>query len=115
MQIRIPAALLCCCIPLSAAIAETVVVNDQVQVRESQIDRPKRGSTMSEVEKRFGAPVARHATVGGNLPHQPPITRWDYNAFSVVFERDRVVDTVVTGGATSAAPASEPAQQRPQS
>jgi hypothetical protein len=114
MQIRIPAALLCCCIPLSAALAETVVVNDQVQVRESQLDRPKRGSTMSEVEKRFGAPVSRHATVGGNSPHQPPITRWDYNGFAVVFERDRVIDTVVTGGETST-PASASPQQQPQS
>ena len=110
MQIRIAAALLCCFIPLSTALAETVVVNDQVQVRESQIDRPKRGSTMSEVEKRFGAPVARRATVGGNSPHQPPITRWDYNGFAVVFERDRVVDTVVTGGGTSS-PASQSPQQ----
>jgi hypothetical protein len=114
MQIRIPVALLCCCIPVCAAVGETVVVNDQVQVRESQIDRPKRGSTMSEVEKRFGAPVSRHATVGGNSPHQPPITRWDYNSFSVVFERDRVIDTVVTGGDSSASPSPEQSQ-RPQS
>jgi hypothetical protein len=113
MQIRIPAALLCCCIPLSAALAETVVVNDQVQVRESQLDRPKRGSTMSEVEKRFGAPVSRHATVGGNSPHQPPITRWDYNGFAVVFERDRVIDTVVTGGETSTPASASPQQQPP--
>jgi hypothetical protein len=117
MQIRILAALLCCCIPVRAALAETVVVNDQVQVRESQVDRPKRGSTMSEVEKRFGAPVSRHATVGGNSPHQPPITRWDYNGFSVVFERDRVIDTVVMGGETPAPASESPAQQpaQPQS
>ena len=116
MQIRIPAALLCCCVPLSAAIAETVVVNDQVQVRESQIDRPKRGSTMSEVEKRFGAPVSRHATVGGNSPHQPPITRWDYNSFSVVFERDRVIDTVVTGDSSaSPSPSASDQSQQPRS
>jgi hypothetical protein len=52
---------------------------------------------MSEVEKHFGAPVARHPTVGG-APHQPPITRWDYNTFSVFFEHDRVIHAVVTGG-----------------
>lgn len=117
MQIRIPVVLLCCCVPVCAAVAETVVVNDQVQVRESQVDRPKRGSTMGEVEKRFGAPVSRHATVGGNSPHQPPITRWDYNNFSVVFERDRVIDTVVTGGESPASPSqSAPEQsQQPQS
>ncbi|HYB33292.1 MAG TPA: hypothetical protein VED45_07670 [Steroidobacteraceae bacterium] len=101
MQTRILAALLCGCTLVSAAAAETIVVNDQVQVRESQVQLPKRGSTMGEVEKQFGAPVTRHPTVGG-APHQPPITRWDYNGFSVVFERDRVIDSVVV---SSAAPA----------
>jgi hypothetical protein len=99
MKTRMLAALLAAGAAAAAAtaVAETIVVNDQVQVRESQVDRPKRGSTMSEVEKHFGAPVNRHPTVGG-APHQPPITRWDYNGFSVFFERDRVIDAVVTGG-----------------
>jgi hypothetical protein len=102
MEIRLLAALLVACMPVCGAVAETIVVNDQLQVRESQAG-PKRGSTMSEVEKRFGAPVTRHPAVGGGSPHQPPITRWDYNGFSVFFERDRVVDTVVTGAETPAA------------
>jgi hypothetical protein len=94
MHTRILAvALLCGGAAISAAVAETVVVNDQVQVADSQVNRPKRGSTMGEVEKQFGAPVSRHPTVG-----KPPITRWDYSGFSVVFERDRVIDAVVTSG-----------------
>jgi outer membrane protein assembly factor BamE (lipoprotein component of BamABCDE complex) len=93
MQTRILAALLCGCAVAGTAFADTLVVNDQVQVRESQLDRPKRGSTMGEVEKHFGAPLTRHPTVG-----KPPITRWDYNAFSVFFEHDRVIHAVVTGG-----------------
>jgi hypothetical protein len=93
MQTRILAALLCGCAAAGGALAETVVVNDQVQVRETQLDRPKRGSTMGEVEKHFGAPLTRHPTVG-----KPPITRWDYSNFSVFFEHDRVIHAVVTGG-----------------
>jgi hypothetical protein len=93
MQTRIFAALLIGCALAGSAAADTVVVNDQVQVMPSQVDRPKRGTTMDEVEKHFGAPVNRHPTVG-----VPPITRWDYNGFSVVFEKDRVVDAVVTSG-----------------
>lgn len=93
MKIRLLAALLCGYALSGLAAAETIVVNDQVQVRESSVDRPKRGSTMSEVEKHFGAPVERHPTVG-----QPPITRWDYKDFSVFFERDRVIDAVITSG-----------------
>ena len=98
MQTRILAALLCGCALASAAVAETIVVNDQVQVRDSQVDRPKRGLTMGEVEKQFGTPANRHPAVGGSSQQQPPITRWDYNGFSVVFERDRVIDSVVTSG-----------------
>ena len=98
MQIRILAALLCGGVVSGAALADTVVVNDQVQVRQAQTAVPKRGLTMNEVEKQFGAPVTRHPTVGGASVHQPPITRWDYNGFSVIFERDRVVDSVSLSG-----------------
>lgn len=111
MQTRILAALLCGCAVAGSTLADTVVVNDRVQVRDSQIARPKRGVTMSEVEKHFGAPATRHPTVGGGSPHRPPITRWDYNGFSVFFESDRVIHSVVTGG--EPAPASEPAAPTP--
>jgi hypothetical protein len=93
MQTRILAALLLGSALAGTAIAETVIVNDQVQVAPSQVDRPRRGTTMDQVEKHFGAPVNRHPTVGA-----PPITRWDYNGFSVFFEKDRVIDAVVTSG-----------------
>jgi hypothetical protein len=78
---------------VSTARAETVVVDDQVQVRESGAEKPKRGVTMSQVEAKFGAPVTKHDAVGA-----PPITRWDYAGFSVFFERDRVIDAVTTSG-----------------
>jgi len=103
MQTRILAALLCGCALAGAAVAETIVVNDQVQVRDSQVDRPKRGLTMDQVEKQFGAPATRHPAVGGSSQQQPPITRWDYSGFTVVFERDRVIDAVVTGGSAPTA------------
>ena len=74
------------------AAAETMVVDDQVVVRPSNVARPARGQTMSAVEAKFGAPQTRHAAVG-----QPPITRWDYPSFSVFFEHDRVIDAVVVG------------------
>ena len=105
MQIRILAALLCGCALAGNALADTVVVNDQVQVRESQVNRPKRGDTMDEVEKQFGAPVTRHATVGGGTAQHPPITRWDYTGFSVFFEGDHVIHSVVTSGEAQPAPA----------
>lgn len=76
-----------------AAMAETIVVDDQVQVRDSSVEKPKRGVTMTQVEAKFGAPVTKHDAVG-----QPPITRWDYPGFSVFFEHDRVIHAVATAG-----------------
>lgn len=93
MKTRMLIALLCGLAASGTSLAETLVVNDQVTLRDSTVDRPKRGSTMSEVEKRFGTPVEKHATVG-----QPPITRWDYAGFSVFFEHDRVIHAVATSG-----------------
>jgi hypothetical protein len=93
--------------------ADTIVVDDQVQVRDSGVNTPKRGSTMSDVEAKFGAPSAKHDAVGA-----PPITRWDYPNFSVFFEHDRVIHAVVTTSETphapeGATPASAPASGTP--
>lgn len=59
-------------------------------------DRPNRGSSMATVESRYGAPSNRHAAVGS-----PPISRWDYPQFSVYFENDRVLHTVLVRSAPS--------------
>jgi hypothetical protein len=83
---------LCAMLAGGAALAETIVVNDQVTVRQSNIARPTRGMHMTQVESKFGAPATRHPTVG-----RPPITRWDYPDFSVFFEHDIVIHSVVTG------------------
>ena len=90
--------LACLLAPAGAALAETLVMNDQVQVRPTDVPAPHRGATMKAVEQQFGTPAERHAAVGGASGAQPPITRWDYPRFSVFFEKDRVVHTVVTGG-----------------
>jgi hypothetical protein len=81
--------------------AEIIANGDQVSVRETNVERPGRGMSMQAVEAKFGAPQERHAAVG-----KPPITRWDYSAFSVFFEYERVIDAVVN-------PASQPAAETP--
>jgi hypothetical protein len=82
-----------------SASAETIVVNGQVAVVKSTVPRPGGGMTMKAVEAHFGAPRERHETVG-----KPPITRWDYDRFAVFFEKDRVIDAVVTDAASPASP-----------
>jgi hypothetical protein len=71
--------------------AETIAVDDQVTVANSDISRPDRGMTMKTVEAKFGAPQERHPAVG-----KPAITRWDYPTFSVFFENEYVIHAVVS-------------------
>ncbi len=60
------------------------------------LPRPTRGMSMSAVEQRFGAPQERFDPVGTpGSRQQPPITRWAYPGYSVYFENDRVLTSVV--------------------
>jgi hypothetical protein len=78
----------------SASHADTLLIDGIDVDRNSNDTRPRPGMTMSDVESEYGAPAERHAPVGGAIVEQPPITRWDYPAFSVYFEHDRVVHAV---------------------
>ena len=73
--------------------AETVTLG-QTSVR---ANAPQRGLSMDQVEKRFGAPQAKLAPAGGDTPLHPVINRWQYNGFTVYFERNIVLHTVYTG------------------
>lgn len=72
------------------AISETLAIDGQVTVKPSTVETPARGSSMSAVEARFGAPANKSAAVGN-----PPITKWFYPNFVVVFEHDKVLHAVV--------------------
>jgi len=56
----------------------------------SDIMRPHRGMLMTEVEKKFGIPTQIVGPIG-----QPPITRWVYENYTVIFEQEHVVHTVL--------------------
>ena len=70
------------------SLADTLLIQ-RAQVA-SKADLPKRGTSMAQVEARFGAPEQKFAPVGGGSVHTPPITRWQYASFS------HVVDAVLT-------------------
>ena len=78
-----------------AAQADTLLI-ERVQ-HEQGAQLPKRGSSMAQVEARFGAPQQKFAAVAGPGSRQrnPPITRWSYANFTVYFENDHVVDAVL--------------------
>lgn len=52
-------------------------------------DGPSRGMNMPQVEQRYGEPTIRVPAVG-----EPPISRWDYQSYSVYFEHDLVLHAV---------------------
>jgi hypothetical protein len=52
--------------------------------------RPMRGTTQAQVESKWGSPVTKKAAVG-----EPPISSWEYQAFTVYFEYDRVIHAVL--------------------
>ena len=54
------------------------------------IDVPRNGITMAKVRQQYGAPQAEHPAVG-----EPPISRWDYAGYSVFFEHDLVIHSVI--------------------
>jgi hypothetical protein len=76
--------------------AETLAVDGQLAVKPVGVEIPQRGATMAAVEQRFGAPSNKSGPVG-NTPKNPPITKWFYPNFVVVFENDKVLHAVVVG------------------
>jgi hypothetical protein len=79
------------------AHAEVLRVEPGVYSVITQPSLPVRGQHQTQVVARHGEPLQRFATVGGNRPLHPPITRWDYEGFSVVFEGPLVLHSVVHG------------------
>ena len=66
------------------AIAEEPLNNAQ------HLPRPERFMSMDQVRERFGEPANALPWVG-----DPPITRWVYERYTVYFEHDRVINSVV--------------------
>lgn len=81
----------------SPVTAEELAMPEAAAAPAPAMSMPAKGSTMMAVEGKYGAPTTKHPTVGGGSPRQPPITRWDYPGFTVVFENDKVIDAVVPG------------------
>lgn len=84
---------------LAAALATPLASADTLLIQRATVaqkqDLPRRGASMAQVEARYGAPQQKFAPVGGGGPRTPPITRWQYETFSVYFENSHVVDAVL--------------------
>lgn len=60
----------------------------------SNIKRPTRTQSKNTVISEFGNPIEKHKPKGN-----PPIERWDYPEFSVYFESNYVIHSVVRSNA----------------
>ncbi len=74
------------------AHAETLLV-DRVK-EEPAAALPTRGLSMAQVQARYGAPQQKLEPRGGQKRQWPTINRRVYPAFTVYFERQKVVDVV---------------------
>jgi len=84
---------LCSLIPAQGILGEVLLLDVIAQEPANSPDgllRPQRGTQMGQVVVRFGEPMERFVSVG-----DPPITRWVYPGYTVYFEHDQVLASVV--------------------
>ena len=70
------------------ALADVLLV-DSIQSA-PQIQTPRNGLSMPQVRQQFGNPKAEIPAVG-----DPPISRWEYDGYSVFFEYDLALHSVI--------------------
>jgi len=75
------------------AVSADVLLIEEVR-QSGRMQLPTNGQSKADVEAKFGAPVNKQSAVG-----DPPISNWKYDSYSVYFERDLVLFTVLHKGA----------------
>lgn len=74
-----------------AVYADVLIIEE---VRQSErMELPKNGQNKATVEAKFGTPLEKQPAVG-----DPPISSWKYSTYSVYFEYDLVLFTVLHPG-----------------
>lgn len=66
-----------------------VLLIDSIQ-SSSAMQTPRQGLNMAAVRQQFGEPAQQVAAVG-----EPPISRWEYTGFTVYFENNLVLHSVI--------------------
>jgi len=89
MIIKRSLVLLSCLLLNSVPVFADVLLIDSIESAPA-IQTPDRGLSMSQVRQQFGEPVTSAAAIG-----EPPITRWDYADYSVFFENDTALHSVI--------------------
>lgn len=74
----------------ASANADVIKLPDRAPEVISLENSPTRGMTKQQVEAKFGSPSLKVGPTGN-----PPIYRWDYANYSVFFENNQVLHSVV--------------------
>jgi len=70
------------------SVAEVLII-DRIK-QQKNFKTPTRGMSMKQVVSEFGEPKVKKAAIG-----EPPISIWKYQKFSVYFEKNWVIDSVI--------------------
>ena len=71
------------------AVGDTLLLDAIAEVP-ANVPHPNRGKSMEQIYSKYGQAQQEVAAIG-----KPPITRWVYETFTVYFEHDRVIETVI--------------------
>ncbi len=74
---------------MNPATAEKVYIGDQQNTYQN-INRPEKGTHVNTVLGQYGNPIQKHDAVG-----IPPISKWVYKDYTVYFEYEHVIHTVM--------------------
>ncbi len=73
------------------SVAQEIKIPIGTQTPETQvIAKPTTGMTKNQVKVQFGEPQKENAAKG-----KPPISTWEYSEFTVYFENDHVIHSVI--------------------
>jgi hypothetical protein len=75
------------------AVCADVLIIDEVR-QAGRMELPENGQSKADIESKFGTPLEKRGAVG-----DPPISSWKYGSYSVYFEYDLVLSTVLHPGA----------------
>lgn len=73
----------------SGPVAADVLLIDSIESAPA-MQTPRNGLSMTQVRQQYGDPAQEVPAVG-----EPPISRWEYDSYTVYFEHELVLHSVI--------------------
>ena len=81
-------------ISLISVQADVLVIDNMIQVI-TDASKPQRGMPLEQILSQYGEPDQRRISPPPYTKKNPKITHWHYSDFSVYFEYNRVLHSVI--------------------